>query len=37
MRVWMRVVYANAKDDGMDQIGGAFTEEMSAEEVQCVV
>jgi hypothetical protein len=37
MRMWMRVVFANALDDGTHQVGGEFTEEISAEEVQWLV
>ena len=36
-RVWMRVVYSNVQDDGMHLVGGAFTEEISAEEVAWLV
>jgi hypothetical protein len=37
LRVWMRTVYVNAQDDGMYHAGGAFTEEISPEEVQWLV
>jgi len=36
-RLWMHAVYVNAQDDGLYHVGGAFTEEISAEEVQWLV
>jgi hypothetical protein len=36
-RVWMRVVYVKAQADGLFQVGGPFTAEISQEEVQWLV
>jgi hypothetical protein len=36
-RVFMRVIYAHSQDDGLYHVGGAFTEEISPEEVQWLV